>query len=132
MGRLGIEAHTSTRILVGLLVTVPSELIKDLSALNVNDGLACMLLPSSNSGIDIERVNLHGESAPSRHFGSDDRCAASSEAVQDNAVPLGTILDGISHHGDGFDGWMHLQVCQPSWSQRVDAVVVPHVGSVPT
>jgi len=93
-------------------------------------GFARVLLPSSNCRIDINGIDLHAESASTGHFGSHNRCAAAGEAVEDNAVPLRAILDGISHHGDGLHSRVHAQVCEPSRSQRVDTGVVPDVGSV--
>ena len=61
-------------------------------------------LPPPHSDIDVVGVDLQRPRPAAGALGSDQhRAAASGEGVEHEAVPLGAVLDGVRHQGDGLD-----------------------------
>jgi hypothetical protein len=71
-------------------------------------------LPTPDRDVDIAGVDLQGPSMPTDAFGGEQSGAGAGKGVEDDAVALRTVLDGISNQRHRFNGRMGPQVIHPT------------------
>ena len=80
--------------------------------------------------IDVARIELKPSGPPASQLGSDHRRAAAEEGIEDQAIALRAILDGIGDERHRLDGRMHGERFVASCAEAVDAWIGPDVGAV--
>ncbi len=92
-------------------------------------GIAGRSLPAANRAIDVARIELEPRCAPARDLGCEDCGAAAEEGIEDEAVALGAILDGIGDERDGLHRRVHGERRVASGAEGIEAGIGPHVGA---
>jgi hypothetical protein len=91
--------------------------------------IAGVRLPTANDRVDVDRVELHSETAASHTLGGDHAGAAPDESIKYDLAARGAIEDGVCDQPHGFDGGMERQqVAFVAWRAR--ARIAPDVGPV--
>ena len=77
------------------LGAAPRELVEGESRIRMDGRLAGVFHPATNGEIDVSWVEFHGPRGTAGLLCGDQRCAASEEAVEDEAAALRTVFERI-------------------------------------
>src|SRR5690349_3791209 len=90
------------------LHTLRGPLLRYLAERQASFGMTRLTLrqpfPATHDYINVERIELEKVAAALRLGGGNQGRAAAAERIQDDALGLGAILDGIHHKRDRLDG----------------------------
>ena len=75
----------------------------------MNSAIPGVLLPTSDSHIDIPRVDFHAVTETANSFGGNEGAAGAEKAIQNDLPARGAVQDGIGNQRYGFHRGMRVQ-----------------------
>ena len=91
----------------------------------MNGLLSRKILPTLDRNIHIMGIELHAPAFATGFFSGNDQGAASEERIEDNVAGRRAIEDRIGDHGNGFNGWVQIEIFLPVWPEAVCTGIFP-------
>jgi hypothetical protein len=92
--------------------------VSDFLVAQIQSSVKCVFaserLPTADSEIDVEGINLKPAAAPANSLGGQQCCARAAKAVQNDIVSPGAVLDGVSDHLDRLYRGMQMRIIRPT------------------
>lgn len=98
---------------------------------SVHGCAAGVALPPHHRNVNVSRVDLDQPGYAAGSLGRDEARAAAPEWIENDPLPIRTVLDRIGHQGDRLDGWIRRELASRA-PQNVLPGVVPDIGSALT
>src|SRR6202035_3937229 len=96
----------------------------------MDGGFSGELLPTTDGGIHVVRVEFDRASQAASLLCRQQRGAAAAEGIEHKAAAGRTVLQGIDNERQRLDGRMHAKLVHATRLEGVDTRIIPDVGSV--
>jgi hypothetical protein len=95
------------------------------------DGVAPSIgLPTTNCGVDVERIKLEAVSTSANTLGGQDRGAGANKRVEDDIAAPRAIAHRIGDERDRFHRGMDGKIVKTPSTESVDARISPDVSGI--
>src|ERR1700753_3254496 len=92
----------------------------------------CILLPASDSEIDIERLHLHPVAISASTFRGHQCCSRPEKTIEHYLLTSCRVENRVCHHSDGF--YRRMEICEIPFGlllrHGMEAWILPDIGSV--
>jgi len=89
-------------------------------------------LPAPDGDIDEARLQFERIRPSTNPLRCQKGGPRSAEAVEHEVATASHVLHRIGDQRHRFDGWMRLQIIEPSSPEGIDPGIVPNIGAGPT